>query len=492
MAIIDENQALESEFNMRSDLDILLMLTGKKLSVKEKKYLIEHCQNRIEKMDVEIFLQTIRQIDQAFCKACNQYLSSKIPSLTVAQTEELLYENKNYHEMSEIAIFLVQQDWFQSKKEDKYKSFFIAFELEKMLDMESISEEKIVTMGADIINLLTSTNGSSMVFDMVIKNYLSLLGKQNPQYFESFKIQGYEVINQQIAYNKELTPNMVIFDCGVTKKESNSNVDYFEFYDKGDKQTEEAFAYAHAGRVCFNTTAIKDFYQQYENKKIATQILFYVIGHETDHVYCERYKSNMNNDSMEELRVFNSRISSALQEATSRKFYKDYHNCFSHEFLANIKGIETLYYKQKLLPSITKADKEEINRLLARILFSSYCRVVDDSTRYGYVGPVEFSREEFKELKDNLPGYACHCLLNNQKELPSELVRVEENLTEIEKFSLGYYNQYIGTLKLIANGKISSVNLFEDLPTLYDQYEKLNGETFPPYLTNEDSNIKKK
>lgn len=488
MDIIDENHNLVSKFNMSSDYDILLLLDGEKLSAKEKKYLIEHCQNRIEQMNIDIFLQTIRQTDQIFCETCSQYLSSKIPSLTVAQTEELLYVNKYYHEVSEIATFLVKQDWFRMRMNDEYKAFFIAFELEKMLKMESISKEKIIDIGANIINLLASINGNFMLFDMIIKNYLSLLEKYIPQYFENFKEQGYEMINRQVAGEKELTPNMIIFDCGITKKELKSNVDYFEFYEKDDG---EAFAYAHAGTVRINVAAIKDIYQQYENKRIGTQMLLYVIGHEIDHVYCQRYKGNGSKESIEELRVFNSSISSALQQAVNRNFYLEYHNCFSHEFSANIRGIETLYYKQKYLPSITKKDKEEMNRLLAKILFTSYCLVEDDSTKYGYVGPIEFTRENFKKIKDNLPGYASHCLLNNQKELPSELEIIESNLSEIEKCLLGYYNQYIGVLKLIANGKVNSVNLFDDLPTLYDKYKILIGEEFPPYLTSCSSNIKR-
>lgn len=489
MDIINEDKKeLVSKFNMSSDYDILIMLDGENLSVDDKKYLIEHCQTRINQMDINIFLQAIRQTNQEFCEECNQYLSSKIPLLTVAQTEELLYVNKYYHEVSKVADFLVKQDWFHEKKEKEYKNFFIAYELEKMLKMKLVDKKTIVDFGADIISLLTSTDGNFILFDMVIKNYLFLLEKYNPQYFETFKKTGYDIINQQIASEHELSLNMIIFDCGITKTELKSNVDYFEFYEKEDG---EAFAYAHAGTVRINVAAIKDIYQQYENKKIGTQMIFYIIGHEIDHIFCERYKSNVNNDFMEELKVFNSSISLALQEVVNRNFYLEYHNCFSHEFAANIKGIETLYHKQKYLPSITEKDREEMNRLLAKILFSSYCLVADDSTEYGYVGPVEFSREEFKKFKDNLPGYACHCLLNNQKDLPSELEIVEDNMNEVEKFLFGYYNEYIGILKLVANGKVNSVNLFEDLPILYDKYERLVGEEFPPYLPSY-SDIKKK
>lgn len=489
MEIIEEKSDLESKFNKSSDYGILVLLDGENLSVKEKKYLIEHCQSRIDQMDIDIFLQMIRQTNQSFCEACNQYLSSKISSLSVSQIEKLLYVNKYYHKVSEIAPFLLNQDWFQRKKDKEYKAFFIAYELEKLLRTESVSKEKIRNIGVDVIDLLPSISGDFMLFDMIMKNYLSLLEKYNPEYFETFKGQGYKKIDHQIASEKELTPNMIIFDCGITKRELKANVDYFEFYEKAD---DEAFAYAHAGTIRINMAAIEDVYKQYENKKIGTQMIFYVIGHEIDHVYCERYKNNMNNDFKEELRVFNSRISSALQETVNRNFYLEYHNCFSHEFSANIRGIETLYHKQKYLPSITKEDKEKINKLLASILFSSYCLVDGEPTKYGYVGPVEFTREKFKKIKDNLPKFALRCLLNNKKDLPRKLEMIENNLSELEKCLLGYYNSYIGILKLIASGEVNSVNLFDDLPNFYDKYKRLIGEEFPQYSTSYSSDIKRK
>lgn len=490
MEIIDEDKTLISKFNLSDDYDILRMLVGEALSVEEKRYLIEHCQNRIEQMAIDIFLQMIRQTDRDFCEECNQYLSSKIPSLTVAQTEKLLYVNEYYHKVSEIAKFLVKQDWFQKKKTKEYKTFFMAYELEKMLKEESIDKKKIIDFGIDIANQLTLTDGEPRLFDMVIKNYLSLVEKYNPEWFEEFKRQGYAKMNQQIASNQELTHNMIIFDCNITKIELGTNVDNFEFF---EDENGESFANAHAGTVRINVAAIKINYQQYENKKIGTQMLLYVLGHEIDHVFCERYQlleKRANNNSMTELKVFNAGVGAALQEILVRSFYLEYHNCFSHEFVANIQGIRTLYQKQKYLPSITKEDKENINQLLAQILLYSYCLVGNNSTEYGYVGPVEFTRGKFNNFKDNLPGRVIPHLLNGQKDLPSELEIFEQNLSEEEKFILGYYNQYIGILELIADEKVKSTNLFEDLPILYDKYQSLVEGKYSPYLTS-DNNIRK-
>lgn len=492
MEIIDvEKKDLEAKFNSSDDYSILILLNGSDLSVDDKKYLIDHCQERINQMDIEIFLQTIRQTDQEFCERCSQYLSSKIQSLTVTQIEKLLYVNKYYHEVSKIAEFLLKQNWFQLKKEKEYKTFFIAYELEKLLKMKSVDKQKMVDFGIDIVNQLTLTIGEPMLFDMVIKNYLFLLEKYNFEYYEEFKKHGYDILNQQIANNKELTPNMIIFDCGITKIDLGSNImDYFEFY---EKENEKTFAYAHAGTVRINVATIKKNYLQYKNKKTGSQMLLYVIGHEIDHVFCERFKCTenyANNNLITELKVFNSGISSALQEL-DRSFYLEYHNCFAHEFAANVQGIKTLYQKQKNLPSITKEDKEEINQLLAQILLSSYCLVEDNSIEYGYVGPVEFTRGNFKNFKDNLPGYARHCLLNNQTDLPNELELIEKNLNEEEKFLLGYYNKFIGILELIADGKITSTNLFKDLPILYNKYQNLVEGKFLPYLTNAND-IRKK
>lgn len=200
---INDNNNLISKFNSSSDYGILLLINGDNLSAKEKRYLIENCQNRIEQMDINIFIQTLRQTDYNFCEELSQYLSLKIPTLTISQIEDLLYTNKYYHAVSEIASFLVKQNWFINKGNTDYKCFFTAFELEKMLQLDFVSEEKIQAIGSDIIDLLTANKGSSLLFDMIIKNYLSLLQKYAPQYFEYFKNQGYETINRQIAEEKE-------------------------------------------------------------------------------------------------------------------------------------------------------------------------------------------------------------------------------------------------------------------------------------------------
>lgn len=482
METIDSKmKTLETEFNKSNDYSIMLYLDGDSLTVDEKKYLIDHCQERLNQMDMDLFLQTIRQTNLEFCEKCSHYLSNKIKSLTNPQIEDLLYINKYYHNVSMIANFLMKQDWFVAKKDKEYKNFFIAFKLEELLKTEVVEEQEIISLTIDIVSQLLLDSNPTL-FDMIIKTYLSLLEKSplKIKILDNFKRQGYKIIDKQIRENKELTSNMIIFDCAITKLEQASNVDYFEFYEKED---DNCFAYAHAGTVRINVAAIKDIYKQHQNKKIGVQRIFYVIGHEIDHVFCERYKKGDSKNLIEELRIFNSKISSALQSSLNRDFYLDYHDCFSHEFSATIKGIEALYHKQEYLPSITIEDKEEINKILAKILLYSYCQATDDyNNNNGYLGPVEFTRSEFNSIKEDLPRFAYHCLLNNQKDLPNELEEIENNLTEIEKFMLGYHNKYIGILELIYKDNIKSTDLFKDLPDLYEKYKDLIEGTYPPYI----------
>ena len=479
----EKKKKLEKRFNSSNEWDALTMLCSTDYTTEEKKYLIYHCQNRLNQMDPEIYLQTIRQINKELCEACESYLNSTLPLLSVKQIEKLLYVNKYFHKVSEISKWLMKQEWFQERQEKEYKNFFVAFELENELQKESVDKNKLIDLETKILTLLKTMNGVPELFDMTIKNYLSLLEKYYPEYLECFKRHGYEIINEHIENNRELTFNMIIFDCGMTKIELGTNVDHFEFY----KEKEGPTAYAHAGTVRINLNAIEQIYQMYQNKKFGTQLIFFMIGHETDHVFCERYQSKNNKkDLKEELKVFNSRLSLALQDLETKEFYSEYHDCFSHEYSANIKGIEMLYQKQKYLPSITKKEKEEANKLLAEYLLYSYCFVEE----CGYVGPVEFTRMRFKRHERNLPKYLFHLSLNKQKDLPEELEMVEKNLSEDDKFMLGYHNQYIGILELIVDGKLNSENLFEDLPTLYNKYGELVKSKYPPYRPND--NIVKK
>lgn len=479
MGLSKQNKMIIEDFNMSDDYRILNILASTKISNEEKRILIDNCQERINKMEREILLQTLRCLDLSFCNSCKHFIQTIISSLSTKEVESLLYQNKHYHDISLIAEFLMSEDWFKSATENK--TFILAYELEKALNEDNVDQYVTINMGIAIINMLTLVNTNPELFDMIMKNYITLLERHNEDFLEQFKIYGYEVMDKYLENSQEITPNLLIFDCEIMRFNNQTNVSYFEFYDSTDKQNSDNFAYAYAGVVRINVDAIKDIYASQKNKIIATGWILKVIGHEIDHVFCQRYQIGEKRDLYTELKVYNSRISEALQSIVKREFYLEWHDNFTHEFQANIAGIKSVYERYKYLKSIKEEDKFEINRLFAKILLSSFCEI-DSSTNRGYFAAIEFTRDEFAKYIDDLPSYAYHVMFNKEVNMPSELQELENNLTEMDRFMLGYHNRYMGIIELIAKGEIKTTNIFEDLPTLYEQHKDLIQDKFPPFI----------
>ncbi len=468
-----------ADFNNSDDYQILLILAGEQMSNDNKKYLMENCQERIQQMDKETFLRTLQHVDSSFCLSCSEILASMLRDLKISDLEALVYENKHYHDVSDLANYLLTQPWFVSKKE--YQAFILDIELEKLLKAKNVSQVQLTDIGAIIIELLNKADSNPEIFDMIMKNYLTLLNKYDQESIQQFKAAGYKAMNEYLLKYHELNSNLLIFDCEAMRFGSNTNVSHFEFYDGSSGPDKDAFAYAHAGKVRINTAAIKGVYAEYQNKNVATQLIFYVIGHEIDHVFCERFQPEEGENLYCELKVYNSGISSALHNIMTKEYYHQWHNCLAHEYQANIAGITSIYARYPYLPCITSEDKREVNTLLARVLRSSYCEV-ESPTQTGYFGPVEFTRDEFSQYQDNLPGYAYYCLYNKQITIPPQLEELESHLTELERFKLGYHNIYIGIIDLLNKGEITTENIFEDLETLYEKYQGKITNKFPLYL----------
>lgn len=487
MGLRENKLALIDEFNASDDYGILLILAGNQTTDEDKKFLLENCYERITKMDIELILQTLRCVDLSFCQSCENFIKNIISHLAGSQIEDLLYRNKHYHDVNNIAHYLIEQEWFISS--NKNKIFVLAYELEKFLKEEYVSEETTIDLGINIIETLTHTNNNPELFDMIMKNYLGLLKKHNKKFIEQFKIYGYEAMDKHLASDQEITPNLIIFDCEIMCLNNDTNVSFFEFYNSKNDKNKDAFAYAHAGVVRINVDAIKDVYAEYKNKMTATQIIFYVIGHEIDHIFCERYQSEEERNFYTELKVYNSGVAEALQNIVNREFYREWHDNFTHEYQANIAGIKTVYERYDYLKSIKIEDKIEMNRLFALLLRSSFCQI-EHKDKSGYFAAVEFTRDEFAKYKDNLPGYAYHHLFNGQVEMSEELQEVENNLSEYERFMLGYYNKYMAIIDLIAKGEIKTTNIFADLPELYEKYKDTLKDNFPPFIKSEVDNKK--
>lgn len=487
MGFSEQERTIIEDFNMSDDYRLLRILAGTQTSNEEKKFLIDNCGERISRMETDILLQTLRCVDSSFCLTFKEFIQNTISSLSTRQVEALLYENKHYNEVSNIAEFLIGEEWFKSAEENK--TFILAYELERLLNEENVNKETTIEMGIKIINTLTVLNTNPELFDMIMKNYISLLESYNKEFIEQFKVYGYEVMDKHLEEGKEITPNLLIFDCEIMRFSHQTNVSHFEFYDSTNDTNRDAFAYAHAGKVRINVDAIKDVYAEQKNKMTVTQWIFFVIGHEINHIFCEWYQVGEERDLYTELQVYNSGIADALHNMVKREFYRYWHDNFTHEFQANIAGIKSVYERYKYLKSIKLEDKIEVNRLFAMLIRSSFCEM-EKSSKKGYFNAVEFTRYEFSKYKDDLPGYARHHLFNGQVEMPSELQELESNLTEYERFMLGYHNIYMGIIDLIAKGEIKTTNIFDDLDTLYEECKDRIKDTFPPFVER-NTDIKK-
>lgn len=464
------------DYNAMDDISLFLIMLSANVSLEEKKYIINNCSSRLNGMKEESYLQMMRQFEMKDVLGLSNYICDKVKSFNREQLEKTLYVNKYYHEISDLSEYLSTKEWFCNDK--KSSSFLMGYKLEKMLEERDVSREKLNELGKDILNELTEDSHDVQLSDMILKNYLSLFEKFSPEVVEDFISSGYKIIDKWIAKGMDVTPNMIIFMCHSIKK--NLKLDNFaEFFEFSNEPEENYFAYHHVNKVNINTAAAKRNYEMFNDKNVAFLYLFFVLGHELGHAYALEYKTFTNREDLkEELLVHNACISKALQEVKTRDFYLEYHDCFPHEFYANLVGLEMMYGQYRRFPSISEISKEEINHLLASSLFYSYPM---DSKTGAYMGVVDFAHRFFDEEKDNLPGFARICILDNQAELPEELAEVEKNLDDMEKFKLGYHNKYIGILELIANGTVKTTNIIRDLPDLYLKYGDLVEGKYPAY-----------
>lgn len=467
-----ENQV--DTYNAMDDYTLFLTMLSTMVSLEEKKYIINNCSTRLEKMEENVYLQMIRQFDKSDILGLSEYICNKVKGLSQEQLEKVLYVNKYYHELSDLAEYLCKQEWFINDK--KAISFLVGYSLEKMIKEEDSDKKVIKSIGRIILDEFSSSNHNVELADMILKNYFSLLEKISSEMVEDFVSNGYEKIDKWIAKEQEVTPNMIIFLCHALKR--NLDLDCAaEFFDFVNKPDEWYFAYFHVNEIIINIDAVSKAYEKFGKENVAFLYLISVLGHELGHAYVMDHRAKTDRGNLKDnLLLHNACVSEALQNLKSKEFYREYHNCFSHEFYANIAGLETLYNQYERFPSLSKETKVKINELLACSLYSSYAMNSETAT---YLGPVEFIKHFFADYKNNLPGYAKMLLLDERAELSGRLVEVEKNLNDEEKFKLGYHNKYIGILEMIARGEIKTTNILEDLPYLYQEYGYLVEEKYP-------------
>ncbi len=463
---MDNYEEKFKDVDIHNDLSLLNVLCASSdmLSLEEKVYFVNKYQYALDEMDIKFFLRALVVCDGVFLQKIDPYIKKRVLSLSISQVEGLIYTNKYYRKVSDISTYLLKQPWFKDFKE-KHKLFETAYNLEKLVKKNDVDLETLKEYGKVLIESISKVDSNPVTFDMALKNYVKLLKSSNYEEFKEFKKSGYIALNKQISNDEVLTDNALIFDGRMTIDEKSLN--FVEFVEIG-ATNKKAVASFNGDSFSISPQRKREIYGRHNNK-MAGELFLFVIGHELYHAYCEYYRrpKTLNyDDLLNELNVYNSGIGDAVSQL-NYDFYHEYHSCFSHEYIANINGLKHMYEVQSYFPYIDKSAMEESTQYIADVLRHGYCLIRKTSR---YISPIEFSKKFFQE-RDNVPKYALMHLLNGTIEMPKELVDVEANLTEIEKFERGYFNKYIGALDLIRSGKVKSTNLFNDLPIIYEQYK---------------------
>lgn len=466
--------------NLYSSNVIINLIAGNMLltSIEDKKYFIDNYSRYIDLMDNYDFIKLIKLISKELFESCSEYFLKRINELSYTEIESILYVNKYERRLSDIAPFLLEQPGFK----DKYPMFLVAYELETHINDDSFSLSKLNDFGDVIISALSNYDGDTILFDRALKNYTSILMKNYPELYEEFKKRGYACLRKMINDGVELTNNVIIFDCRmIANGLKNTIVNYCEFYPKINN--ENAFACADLDSVMISIERIKNSYSREEDKRFVSCYIIFTIAHEICHMFHSQYDEEKNaDDPITKLSIFNAKMGEATQHA-NRDLYALHHDSFAHEFLCNIEGMKHLYDVQRCLQIKDEEFMQKLTRYFAGRLLASNCF---DTKTNKYIGPVEVTRKFFSESK-YIPKYAQMTLFHGKSEMPPELETIEKELTEKEKFMLGYFSKYINVLDLVGMGTVKSTNLFEDLDRIYDTYSYLLGDKY----FNETSNDSK-
>ena len=448
---------------LENDIDLQLLILGDYLTDEEKVYLFKNYKDRILKMDRDKLLFVLKAISIDLCEKIDFFLSEFLPTIPINQLESLLYLNKYEKKISDIIYYLFKQPWFLDKKYDIIRC---AVMLEENIKDYSMNKEQLIDKGNLILDTLSNSDCDFTFFDMTLKNYLTLLQSKDPEYLEAFTQKGYSKIFARISDYQEITNNELIFICRDACR--NMNIDLIEYCEIRDR-VERYLATIGSTVVTICEPVKRRTINSYDDKRIPDLLLIYVIGHElTHHIsrwYSSYYESKRNGMPVEKLAFYNSNLGDSLVDVDNSYYYK-YHNSYSHEYIATICGLKYLYY---ILTKYSFFDKNLLEQVTRRISYELFHSYQYDQNNNSYISPSEFTRERFEAHKP-LPKFARRALYHGQSEMPRKLEQIKDELTEEERFMLGYPNKYIELLKEIAEGKIKCADLFRDLPLLYDLY----------------------
>lgn len=478
-------------FNSMDDMTICLFLVNEDISIEQKDFFVNNFRNKLDNMQRREFFILLTNISQEFCEYFSDYLKETISALNKADTEKILYLNKHSCSISKLARWLVTQEWFIAEKNGKYKHFFIANKLEELLNSDQVSQKELESIGNIILDDFFVEDYNPELSDMILNHYINLLENYYPEYIPIFKKQGYQIVNSYLSNNPSINQNIIIFFCHMIRIFSGiKGSKIFEFFEDNKS---DVVAVHDMYKIKLNTTGIKKGLDMFHSKMVTLQYIFFVIGHELNHTNDLEYRrkpKEVRNDPIEEVKAFNVGHAEALFSVKSKTYNLKYHDKYFNEYCCDIAGIKVVQEQQELLSCIKDEDKIAVNKFFANKLLNAYVWKADE--KVVYISPVEFTRFSFLDIKDIIPQYAKAPLLDGRIEVTSDVREIEQSLDDYNRILMGYYTPYIGVLKLIADGTISTTNLLGSIPTLYEQYHKEIDGNFPSYYATDIFNSKKK
>lgn len=480
------------DFNSVDDMSICLFLANKDITIKQKAFFIKNFRERIGTMKGREQFLLLINIDREFCECFSDYIKETVLSLSEYDVERTLYLNKYSRSLSELAKWIITQSWFAREKNGKHKNFFIAYELEMLLNGSKISKAELEKLGREIIEGLFDDRHNPELYDIILKHYIILLERDYPEFISVFKSRGYEMINLRMGKDLDvISQNLIIFFCHMIRILSGvKGIDFFEFY---EDPKSKIVAFHDMNKIKLNISRVKAPFETSHNKMVILQYIFFVIGHELNHEHDLEYRRKPKEERtnpIEELKGFNIGHAEALIASKSRLFNLEFHDKYFNEYCSDIIGLKVVQEQQALLSGITDESKRVINKLLATKLLRAYSWKSGD--KIVYISPAEFTRFTFLDAKDNIPKYAKSYLLDGREEVTSDVRKIEQGLTDYERITMGYYTPYIGVLSLVADGTVTTTDLLGDIPVLYERYHGQIDGKFPSYYETDEFNNEKR
>lgn len=439
-------------FNKVDDFRILLLLGDKSVSSLAKEYVLRKYIKRIKKMDFQYLSLLLLEMNLEIIEVCNEFIKDIIENLSYQEVESLVYSNKNYTNVSKLIVSLLNYDWFA--KNPKYLMIKEAYELEKIRD-KNVSDARIVRTGNKIIGEFSSDHNKELM-DMIYKNYLYIIEKNNPDYALEFREKGYKEFDTYLKKDKDITPNMLIFDVYMMKYQNpNKYLVELVFY---NNENDSKYAMHVNDLLKINLASLSKVNNVEGDRKFAVEYLFYAISREFMAAYSYAYlklPTSKRDDLIEELKMHNNGISHVLRKSGRTREHTEH---YIHEYCKNVDAIKEVYKRFTLLKSISDKDKYKFNAYISKVLIKSF-KSIDRKNSYS-TSPVEYVTKEFKKCKlnDNLRSY----LLDQEVELSTSLELVEKSLTNLERLELGYSNIYVDALVSISKGEYQVTDIFEE------------------------------